>query len=131
MVAVSGDFSAFDPWFVSSLSITNGLAVAYIKKGRLSIVEKLFKQALKGCKKASGPKASKTLKIVNHLGILKTLKGNVVTAERLLLRALTGIEEQYAGHRVAQCILPREVTCERCGQARCKCADCPIKYTME
>lgn len=106
MAAVSGDFSAFDPWFVSSLSTKNGLAVAYIKEGRLSTAGKLFKQALKGREKASGPKASKTLTIVNHLSTLKILKGDLVTAEHLLLRALTRIEEQYAGHRVAQCILP-------------------------
>ena len=104
--AVTGDFSTFDPWYVSALSTKNGLAVAYMKEGRLSTAEKLFKQALEGREKASGPEASKTLEIVNHLGALQILKGDLVTAERLLLRALTGIEEQYGpGHTKTQIII--------------------------
>ena len=104
--AVTGDFSAFDPWFVSALSTKNGLAVAYMKEGRLSTAEKLFKQALEGREKASGPEASKTLEIVNHLGILEALKGDFVAAERLLLHALTGIESQYGpGHTKTQIIV--------------------------
>ena len=104
--AVTGDFSAFDPWFVSALSTKNGLAVAYTKEGRLFTAEKLFKQALEGREKASGPEASKTLEIVNHLGTLEMLKGDLVTAERLLLRAFTKIEEGYGpGHTKTQIII--------------------------
>ena len=36
-----------------------------------------------------------------------------------------------AGHRVAQCILAQKVIYEGCGQARCKCADCPGIFTLE
>ena len=93
--AITGDFSAFYPWFVSALSTKNGLAVAYMKEGRFSTAETLFKQALEGREKASGPNASKTLMIVNHLGMLEVLKGDFIAAERLLLRALAGIERQY------------------------------------
>lgn len=104
--ALTGDFSAFDPWFVSALSTKNGLAVAYMKEGRLSTAETLFEQALEGRGKASGPEANKTLEIVNHLGTLKVLKGDLVAAERLLLRALIGIERQYGpGHTKTQIII--------------------------
>ena len=104
--AATGDFSAYDPWFVSALSTKNGLAVAYTKEGRLSTAEKLFKQALEGREKVSGPEASKTLEIVNHLGTLEMLKGDLVTAERLLLRAFTKIEEGYGpGHTKTQIII--------------------------
>lgn len=89
------DFSAFDPWFVSALSTKNGLAIVYMKEGRLSTAETLFKQALEGREKASGYEDRKTLEIVNHLGALEVLKGNFIAAERLLLRALAGIERQY------------------------------------
>ena len=103
--ALAGDFSAFKRWFVSGLSTKNGLAVAYMKEGRLSTAETLFKQALEGREKASGPEASKTLEIVNHLGALEVLKGDFVAAERLLLRALTGIERRYGpGHTKTQII---------------------------
>ena len=103
--ALTGDFSAFCPWFVSALSTKNGLAVAYMKEGRLSTAETLFKQALEGREKASGPEASKTLEIVNHLRALEVLKGDFIAAERLLLRALTGIERQYGpGHTKTQII---------------------------
>lgn len=90
-----GDFSAFDPWFVSALSTKNGLAIAYMKEGRLFTAETLFKQALEGREKASGFEDRKTLEIVNHLGALEVLKGDSIAAERLLLRALVGIERQY------------------------------------
>ena len=101
----SGDFSAFDPWFVSALSTKNGLAIAYMKEGRLSTAETLFKQALEGREKASGFEDRKTLEIVNHLGALEVLKGDFITAERLLLRALAGIEGQYGpGHTKTQMI---------------------------
>lgn len=89
------DFSAFDPWFVSALSTKNGLAIVYMKEGRLSTACTLFKQALEGHEKASGPEDRRTLEIVNHLGALEVLKGNFIAAERLLLRALAGIERQY------------------------------------
>ena len=89
------DFSAFDPWFVSALSTKNGLAITYMKEGRLSTAETLFKQALEGREKASGFEDRKTLEIVNHLGALEVLKGDFIAAERLLLRALAGIEQQY------------------------------------
>ena len=90
-----GDFSAFDPWFVSALSTKNGLAIAHMKEGRLSTAETLFKQALEGREKASGFEDRKTLEIVNHLGALEVLKGDFIAAERLLLRALDGIEKRY------------------------------------
>ena len=38
----SGNFSNFYPWFVSAMSTKNGLAVAYMKEGRLDTAEKLF-----------------------------------------------------------------------------------------
>lgn len=91
----TGDFSAFDPWFVSALSTKNGLAIAYMKEGRLSTAETLFKQALEGREKVSGSENRRTLEIVNHLGALKVLKGDFIAAERLFLRALAGIERQY------------------------------------
>ena len=104
--AFPGDFSAFDPWFVSVLSTKNGLAVAYMKEGRLSAAETLFKQALEGREKASGLEGSKTLEIINHLGSLEVLKGDFMAAERLLLRALAGIERQYGpGHTKTQIII--------------------------
>lgn len=101
-----GDFSSFEPWFVSALSTKNGLAVAYMKEGRLSTAETLLKQALEGREKADGPEASKTLMIVNHLGTLEVLKGDFIAAERLLLRALAGTERQYgSGHTKTQIII--------------------------
>lgn len=104
--ALTGDFSSFEPWFVSTLSTKNGLAVAYMKEGRLSTAETLFKQALEGREKADGPEASKTLMIVNHLGTLEVLKGDFIAAERLLLRALAGTERQYgSGHTKTQIII--------------------------
>ena len=110
-------YSAFDPWFVSALSTKNGLGIAYMKEGRLSTAEtlfkqalegreKLFKQALEGSEKASGFEESETLEIVNHLGALEVLKGDFIAAERLLLRALAGIERQYEpGYTTTQMIL--------------------------
>ena len=91
----TGDLSAFDPWYVSALSAKNGLAIAYMKEGRLSTAEALFKQALEGREKASGFEHSKTLEVVNHLGALEVLKGDFNAAERLFLRALEGITKQY------------------------------------
>lgn len=90
-----GDFSAFDPWFVSALSAKNGLAITYMKEGRLSTAETLFTQALEGREKAFGFEDRKTLEIVNHLGALEVLKGDFIAAEPLLRCALLGIERRY------------------------------------
>ena len=92
------DFSTFKPWFVSALSAKNGLAIAYMKEGRLCAAETLFKEALEGREKADGPTASKTFMVINHLGTLETLKGNFVAAESLLRRALAGTERRYGPH---------------------------------
>ena len=91
----AGDFSKFYPWFVSALSTKNGLAVAYVKEGRVNTAEKLFEQSLEGRERASGPEDRYTLETVNHLGALKVLKGDYAAAEPLLLRALAGLEKHY------------------------------------
>lgn len=93
--AHTGNFSNFDPWFVSGLSTKNGLAVAYMKEGRLKIAEKLFEQSLQGRERASGSEDRYTLEIVNHLGAFKVLKGDYPAAEPLLLRALAGVEKHF------------------------------------
>ena len=93
--AYTANFSDFDPWFVSGLSTKNGLAVAYMKEGRLNTAEKLFEQSLEGRERASGSEDRYTLEIVNHLGALKVLKGDYPAAEPLLLRALAGLEKHY------------------------------------
>lgn len=89
------DIRQFDPWFVSALSTYNGLGVLYMKVGRLSTAEKLFKQALEGREKAVGPDASSTAEIVNHLGALYTRNGHYDRAEEFLRRALKCLEREF------------------------------------
>ena len=101
----TSDYSAFNPWFVSALSAKNGLAITYMKEGRLSTAESLLEQALEGREKASGLEDRKTLEVVNHLGAIKVLKGEFAAAEDLLTRALSGIERQYgSSHTKTQMI---------------------------
>ncbi|KAL8859442.1 MAG: hypothetical protein Q9178_004120 [Gyalolechia marmorata] len=88
-------FHQFDPWFASVLSTYNGLGVLYMKVGRLSTAEKLFKQALEGREKAMGPDTSFTAEIVNHLGALYTRNGQYDQAEEYLRRALSCLERAF------------------------------------
>ncbi len=91
----TADLHQFDPWFASVLSTYNGLGVLYMKVGRLSTAEKLFKQALEGREKAMGPDASYTAVIVNHLGALYTRNGQYDQAEEYLCRALSCLERAF------------------------------------
>jgi len=99
--AYKGDFHQFDPWFVSVLSTYNGLGVLYMKIGRLSGAEKLFKEALEGREKAMGPDDRYTAEIVNHLGALYTRTGHFDKAEELLLRALKYLDKAYGPYYIA------------------------------
>ncbi|KAL8910847.1 MAG: hypothetical protein Q9171_003885 [Xanthocarpia ochracea] len=89
------DLHQFDPWFASVLSTYNGLGVLYMKVGRLSTAEKLFKQALEGREKAMGPDTSFTAEIINHLGALYTRNGQYDQAEEYLRRALNCLERAF------------------------------------
>ena len=93
--AYKGDFTAFDPWYVSVLSTYNGLGVLYMKTGHLDLAEDFFTKALSGREKTMGRDDRYTAEIVNHLGALYTRLGQLDKAETLLLRALAYLDKAY------------------------------------
>ena len=78
---------------VESSDALHNIGSLFADQGKYTEAEKIYRRALDGSEKVSGPGHTSTLNTVNNLGVLYQKQGKLVEAEKMYQRALEGNEK--------------------------------------